>query len=128
MYRRMTLAGRIPLIHCVNVEVPPDCDWLQLSPAGTSHPCGWRLKNARLPPFRRSLSYQKEHVWPIAGAPFGGTGHAPVPSRLLNTIGTGLLLPSPQLAVAVVVTGLSRLKPSTGAKYRPCWLVYWTLT
>jgi hypothetical protein len=69
-----------------------------------------------LPPPKLSLSYQNEHVWPIVGVPLGGTGHAPVPSRLLNTIGTGLLLPRPQLAVAVVVTGDWWLNPRTGAK------------
>ena len=99
-------------------EVPPACAPLQLSSIGTSHPLGFRLRNAKLPPSRRSLSYQKEQVCPIAGVPLGGTGQF-TETRLLTTIGTGLLLPSPQLAVAAVVTGLLCSKPIAGAKNAP---------
>jgi hypothetical protein len=73
------------------------------------------------------LSYQNEHVCPIAGVPLGGTGQSSE-SKLLTTIGTGLLLPSPQLAVASVVTGLVDSNPMAGAKKSSCWLVYSTLT
>ena len=116
------------MIHFVSVDVPPDDDPLQFESTGTSHPAGLRLKNAKFPPFNVSLSYQKVHVWPFGMVPFGGIAHVPGARRLLRTIGIGLLLPSPQLAVAVVVTGDSWWNPITGAKYSACSLVYRTIT
>ena len=104
------------MIHFVSVDVPPDDDPLQFEPAGTSHPAGLRLRKAKFPPFSVSLSYQKMHVWPLGIVPFGGIAHVPGARRLLRTIGIGLLLPNPQLAVAVVVTGDWCWNPSTGAK------------
>ena len=86
--------------------MPPACAWEQFESIGTFHPWGLRLRNAKFPPWSRSLSYQNAQVCPGAGNPLGGTGQLTV-SRLLTTIGTGLLLPRPQLAVACAVTGVS---------------------
>jgi hypothetical protein len=74
------------------------------------------------------LSYQKTHRVPITIVPVGGTTQFPGANRLLNTVGTELLLPRPQLAVAAVVTGELLLNPSTGAKCNACRLVYWADT
>src|SRR5262245_56572931 len=86
-----TLAGIDPSIHPVSVDVPPAWAPLQLSSIGTFHPFGLRLRNAKLPPSSRSLSYQNEQVCPIVGDPLGGAGQF-TERRLLTTIGTGLLL------------------------------------
>ena len=91
------------MIQSVSCLVPPA--WLQLEVGVTSHPCGSRLRNVKFPPPSESLSYQNAQTAPIDGLPAGGREQAPGLNRSLSTIGTGLLLPSPQLAVAAVVTG-----------------------
>ena len=56
------------------------------------------------------MSYQNAQVCPGDGNPLGGTGQLTV-SRLLSTIGTGLLLPRPQLAVACARDGRLVVEP-----------------
>src|SRR5262245_54225794 len=102
-----TLAGSVPLIHPLRLLLPPACPPAQFEPAATSQPAGLSVRNAKFPPPKRSLSYQYEHVAPNVGVPSGGIVQVPVDRAGVSTIGIGLLLPSPQLAVAVVVTGVS---------------------
>jgi hypothetical protein len=125
---RTTLVGRVPSIHLVSVDVPPDCEPGQFEANGTFQPAALRLRKVKLPPASESLSYQNVHRVPFAILPLGGIRQVPGANKLLSTVGTELLLPKPQLAVASVVTGDVLLKPSTGAKCSDCMLVYRAVT
>ena len=104
---------------------PPE----QLLLAGTFQPSGLRLRNPKFPLLRVSLSYHVPHgTWPTVFVPVGGGFGHELASSPLSTSGMGLLLPSPQLAVASVWTGDWLSKPRTGAKKSDCWLVYPTVT